>query len=50
MAVWSRDHVTTIGFQKSWFLEVSCGAWLIEDRTGPLGGKRRTVGWEGRGE
>jgi hypothetical protein len=50
MVMWSKDHVTTIGFHNvgSWkFLVKHC---LIRVQMGPLGGKRRNVGWEGWGE
>jgi hypothetical protein len=33
----------------NWILDVSCGALMHGDRTGPLGGKRRTACWKEQG-
>ena len=45
-----EDHVSAIGFSTKVLWKVHVERWLNGDRAGPLGGKRRTVGWEGRGE
>jgi hypothetical protein len=43
-----KSHSRDLGFVPSLFHLVMVG-WITWDRTGPLGGKCRTVGWEGRG-
>jgi hypothetical protein len=43
-----KSHSWDLGFVPSLFQFIKFG-WITWDRVGPLGGKCRTIGWEGRG-
>jgi hypothetical protein len=49
MAEWSEDHMAAIGPLKL-NLGIMCSLFgQTGDRSGPVGGKGRTVCWKGRG-